>query len=130
MRPRVQDGYSDAVTQGHTPPPSSHGSYKPIDEYLNALRGHADVEIRLVSPLPTGPPDLLPPAGSPLNGGHVASSGCDKYKCKYKCVCVSVRARVCVSKDKSIMVMLITEHQFKPGRHFTTFLHTCICNGS
>ena len=26
-------------------------------------------------PLPTGPPDLLPSAGSPLNGGHVAKSG-------------------------------------------------------
>ena len=27
------DGYSDAVTQGCTPPLSSHGSCKPIDEY-------------------------------------------------------------------------------------------------
>ena len=39
MQPKVQDEYSDAVTQGHTPPPSSHGSCKHIDEYLNALRG-------------------------------------------------------------------------------------------
>ena len=30
--PRVQDGYSDAVTQGRTSPLSSHGSCKPIDE--------------------------------------------------------------------------------------------------
>ena len=29
---------SDAVTQGRTPPPSSHGSCKPIDEYRSALR--------------------------------------------------------------------------------------------
>ena len=43
-----------------------YGSCKPIYEYPNALGGHADVEIRLVSSLsPTGPPDLLPPAGSP-----------------------------------------------------------------
>ena len=39
MQSRVQDGYSDAVTQGRTSPPSSHGSCKPIDEYPNALRG-------------------------------------------------------------------------------------------
>ena len=38
LRPRVQDRYSDAVTEGCTPPPSSHGSCKPIDEYPNALR--------------------------------------------------------------------------------------------
>ena len=31
--PRAQDGYSDAVTQDHTPPLSSHGSCKPTDEY-------------------------------------------------------------------------------------------------
>ena len=75
MRPRVQD---DAVTQGCTPPPSSHGSCKPIDEYLNALRGYAAVEMTLilVYPLPTGSPVLLPPAGSPLGHG--------KYKCKYR----------------------------------------------
>ena len=30
LHPRVQDGYSDAVTQGHTPPLSSHGSCKTI----------------------------------------------------------------------------------------------------
>ena len=41
VRPRVQDGYSDAVTQ----------------------------EIRLVSLLPAGPPVLLPPAGSPPEWG-------------------------------------------------------------
>ena len=45
------------------------GSCKPIDEYPNALRGHADVKIRLVSLLPTGPPVLLPPAGSPPEWG-------------------------------------------------------------
>ena len=39
MRPRVQDGHSDAVTQGRTPPPSSLGSCKPIDEYPDAVRG-------------------------------------------------------------------------------------------
>ena len=64
--------------------------------------GHADVEIRLVSPLPMGPPVLLLPAGAhPLNGVHVASSGCGQYKnkyvCTYVCVCVCVCActRVC-----------------------------------
>ena len=36
---RVQDGYSDAVTQGHTPPLSSHGSCKPIDEYPYCTEG-------------------------------------------------------------------------------------------
>ena len=30
LHPRVQDGYSDAVTQGRTPPLSSHGSCKTI----------------------------------------------------------------------------------------------------
>ena len=69
LRSRVQDGYFDAVTQGRTPLPSSHGSCKPIDEYPTALRGHADVETGLVSPLPTGPPVLLPPAGSPPEWG-------------------------------------------------------------
>ena len=39
VQPRVQEEYSDAVTQGRTPPPSSHGSCKPIVEYHNALRG-------------------------------------------------------------------------------------------
>ena len=52
------------------------------------------METRLVSPLPMGPPDLSPPAGSPLEWGHIASSGCGrykyKYKYKYKCVCVCV----------------------------------------
>ena len=47
-----------------------YGSCKPIYEYPNALGGHADVEIRLVSSLSlTGPPDLLPPAGSPPEWG-------------------------------------------------------------
>ena len=60
--------------------------------------GHADVEIRLVSPMSMGPPVLLPPAGSLLNGGHVASSGCgkNKYKYKYMCVCVYVCMHACV----------------------------------
>ena len=49
-----------------------------------------------MSPLPMGPPVLLPPAGSPPEWGHVASSGSGKYKYKYKykCVCVRVRVRV------------------------------------
>ena len=64
-----EDRYSDAVTQGHTPPPSSNGSCKPIDENPTVLQGHAAVEIRLVSPLPAGPPVLLPPAGSPTEWG-------------------------------------------------------------
>ena len=53
---------------------------------LVPLTGRAAGKMRLVSPLPMGPPVLLPPAGSPLNGGHIASSGCGKYKYKYKCV--------------------------------------------
>ena len=55
----------DAVTHGHTPPFSFNGSCKPIDEYPLALRAHAVTEIRLVSPLSTGPPVLLHPAGLP-----------------------------------------------------------------
>ena len=35
----MQDGYSDAVTQGHTPPLSSRGSWKPIDEYPYCTEG-------------------------------------------------------------------------------------------
>ena len=37
--PGAQDGYSDAVTQGRTPPLSSHGSCKPIDEYPYCTEG-------------------------------------------------------------------------------------------
>ena len=33
------------------------------------------MEIRLLSPLPTGPPVLYLPLARPLNGGHVANSG-------------------------------------------------------
>ena len=35
---KSQERYSYAVTLGRTPPPSSHGSYKPIDEHPTALR--------------------------------------------------------------------------------------------
>ena len=35
----LQDGYPDAVTQGHTSPLSSHGSCKPIDEYPYCTEG-------------------------------------------------------------------------------------------
>ena len=44
-----------------------------------------------MSPLPTGPPVLLPPTGSHPEWGHVASSGSGKYKYKYKYKCVRVR---------------------------------------
>ena len=47
-------------------------------------------------PLPTGPPVLLPPAGSPLSRVHVANSGCGEYKLECVCVCACVRACVCV----------------------------------
>ena len=36
---RAQDRYSDAVTQCHTPALSSHGSFKPIDEYPYCTEG-------------------------------------------------------------------------------------------
>ena len=55
----------DAVTHGRTPPFSFNGSCKPIEEYPSAWRAHAPAEIRLVSPLSTGPPVLLHPAGLP-----------------------------------------------------------------
>ena len=42
---------------------------------ITAPRDHAAGEMRLLSPQPTGPPPLLPPPGSPLNGDHVANSG-------------------------------------------------------
>ena len=42
-------------------------------------------EMSIVFPLPTGPPVLLPPAGSPPNEGHVANSGCGtKYTSKHE----------------------------------------------
>ena len=54
-------------------------------------------KMRLVFPLPTGPPVLLPPAGS-MGGGHGASSGCGKYKYKYKCV------HVCMHTSETIII--------------------------
>ena len=60
------------------PPPSSHGSCKPIDEYPNAWR-----------PCRCGDKAGVPAANKttscylllahPLNGTHVASTGCGKY---------------------------------------------------
>ena len=68
----------NAITEHHTPPPSSHGSCNPIDEYPMHSGGHADVKIRLHgAPLSLGPCYLL--LAHPLNGGHVASAGCGKY---------------------------------------------------
>ena len=104
MRPRVQDGYSDAVTQGRTPPPSSHGSCKPIDEYPNALRGPCRCGDRAGVPTANGRDHqscyLL--LAHPLNGGHVVSSGCGKYK--YKCVCVCV---ICVCGVRVYVCMCV-----------------------
>ena len=48
--------------------------------------------IRLVSPQPTVPLILLPPAGSPFHGVHLAKSWLWYYK--YKCVCVRDRGNV------------------------------------
>ena len=64
---RALDGYSDAVTHGCTSPLSSHGSCKPVDEYPTAPRGPCNWngEAGVPGPLPTGPPVLLPLAGSP-----------------------------------------------------------------
>ena len=62
--------------------------------------------MRLVSPLPTGPPVLLPSAGSPLDGGHVANSGSvntsvhvccvHTFVCMCACMCVHACVRACV----------------------------------
>ena len=84
--------YTDAVTQGHTPPPYSDGSCKPIHEYPTALGGPAAGEIRPVPPLPTEPPVFLPTAGSPPPppppewGPH--SQFWLRYVNTYKCACV------------------------------------------
>ena len=86
--PRALDGYCE----GHIPPLSSHGSCKPIDEHRG---GHATEELRLVSPLPTGPIVLLPSAGSPPEWGHIANSGCGNTSTSV-CVCVCAHACVCV----------------------------------
>ena len=84
VQPRVQDGHSNAVTQGRTPPPSSHVSCKPIDEYSNALRGPCRCGDKAGVPLPTGHQSCYLKLAHPLNGGHIASSGCGKSKYKYK----------------------------------------------
>ena len=99
--------YVDAITKGRTPPLSSHGSCKPIGEYPNALRG----------PCSWGDKTGVRPCcqrdhqwcylllAHPLNGGHVVSSGCGKYKYnayKYKCVCVCVHVFHCYSLDSLV----------------------------
>ena len=57
------------------------------------------MKTQLVSPLPMGPPVLLPPAGSPpkwrgRGGGHIVNCGCSKYK--YMCMCVFAVYPVCM----------------------------------
>ena len=55
-----------------------------------------------MSLLPTGPPVLLPPAGSPLISGHLANSGSGNTStstsvCMCVCVCVHVHVHTCAT---------------------------------
>ena len=93
MAKRPYGGYSDAITQGHTPPLSFHGFCKRIYEYCTE-GGRANAEMRLVSLLPLV---LLPPAKSPPKWGPHCQFWLwyYKYKYKYKSACAFVCACAC-----------------------------------
>ena len=70
----AQDGYSDAVTQGRTPPLSSHGSCKPIDESPTAPTGNATGVIRLALRSQGGHWSCCHLLAHPIHGVHIAKS--------------------------------------------------------
>ena len=76
----------DAITQCPTPPPSSNGSCRPIDQYPTALSGPCSYVDKAVIPAANGTTRLVTLVASllahPLNGDHVARSVCGKYKYK------------------------------------------------
>ena len=103
---RSLDGYFDAITHGHTPPLSSHGSCKPTEEYPYCT----ERAMQLVSPQPQV---LLLLAGcSPLKLWEPRG-----HKYMYMCVCVCVCAHV-----RIIMHIFLAVHICHPS----TLLHTLI----
>ena len=97
MQPRVLDEYSNAVAQWCTPPLSSHGSWKPMDEYPTALRGA--MQLRRYGWCPQCQHDhqscciLL---AYPLNGGN------STYKCVYVFKKCQVREHVFSDETKEL----------------------------
>ena len=102
--------YTDAVTQGHTPPPYSDGSCKPINEYPTALRGPCSWGNKAGVPAANGTTSLfaycwLTPPPPPPEWGPRSQfwlQYVNTYKYVQVCVCV-----LPISHEEAVLINIL-----------------------